>query len=204
MSWWALLRGQYGQWNSQKMGGSAQQSFSLFSCLLEGELVLVYDQEWKKLGVGNFKPLWHSPYVIKCVLQKGVDELDNHYSNPFLKLHNGIYLKIYFAWMLCLWCIICIIVWCVILLLLVYVQFVLSIYSSWFLLGDSCYTKNISFVAWIIFSPMIELMILGGIYLGPVKDNVVEYSVVIELLLESISHGICHLDVNLQSRLLLL
>jgi hypothetical protein len=31
----------------------------------EGDLVLVYDQDRDKLGVGKFEPLWHGPYIIK-------------------------------------------------------------------------------------------------------------------------------------------
>ena len=36
----------------------------------EGDLVLVYDQAHDKLGVGKFEPMWHGPYIIKCVLAK--------------------------------------------------------------------------------------------------------------------------------------
>lgn len=30
----------------------------------EGDIVLVYDQEEDKLGVGKFKPMWHEPYIV--------------------------------------------------------------------------------------------------------------------------------------------
>jgi hypothetical protein len=42
---------------------------------VEGDLVLVYDQDHDKLGVGKFEPLWHGPYIVRCVLHKGVYEL---------------------------------------------------------------------------------------------------------------------------------
>jgi len=31
----------------------------------EGDLVLLYDQEFDKLGVGKFEPLWMVPYIVK-------------------------------------------------------------------------------------------------------------------------------------------
>jgi len=34
----------------------------------EGNLVLLYDQDSNKLGVGKFKPLWIAPYIVKQVL----------------------------------------------------------------------------------------------------------------------------------------
>ena len=37
---------------------------------IEGNLVLLYDQAHDKLGVGKFQPMWHGPYIVKCVLQK--------------------------------------------------------------------------------------------------------------------------------------
>jgi hypothetical protein len=30
----------------------------------EGELVLLYDQAKEPLGEGNFKPMWHGPYIM--------------------------------------------------------------------------------------------------------------------------------------------
>jgi len=33
--------------------------------------VLVYDQDHNKLGVGKLEPLYHGPYIISHVLQKG-------------------------------------------------------------------------------------------------------------------------------------
>eukprot|EP00253_Pinus_taeda_P012028 PITA_12028 len=35
---------------------------------VEGDLVLLYNQANDKLGVGKFKPMWHGPCIVKCVL----------------------------------------------------------------------------------------------------------------------------------------
>lgn len=34
----------------------------------EGDLVLVYGQAHDKLDARKFEPMWHDPYIIKCVL----------------------------------------------------------------------------------------------------------------------------------------
>ena len=34
----------------------------------EGNLILLYDQAHDKMGAGKFQPMWHGPYIIKCVL----------------------------------------------------------------------------------------------------------------------------------------
>jgi ribonuclease HI len=41
----------------------------------------------------------------------------------------------------------------------------------------------------------------GGVCLGPSMNNVAEYSIVIELLRDAISHGILSLEVHLDSQL---
>ena len=41
----------------------------------EGDLVLLWDQPKEPLEAGNFNPMWHGPYVIKRVLDKGTYEL---------------------------------------------------------------------------------------------------------------------------------
>ena len=41
----------------------------------EGDLVLFWDQLKEPLGVGKFNPMWHGPYVVKRVLEKGAYEL---------------------------------------------------------------------------------------------------------------------------------
>ena len=42
---------------------------------LEGDVVLLYDQEADVIGTGKFEPLWHGPYIVKRVLAKGAYEL---------------------------------------------------------------------------------------------------------------------------------
>jgi ribonuclease HI len=41
----------------------------------------------------------------------------------------------------------------------------------------------------------------GGVFLEPSTNNVVEYSVIIELLHDAISHGVWYLEVRLDSQL---
>lgn len=63
----------------------------------EGDLVLLYNQVNDKLGVGKFEPMWHGPYIVKHVLQKGAYELINYEGNPLDKPRNELYLKKYYA-----------------------------------------------------------------------------------------------------------
>ena len=41
----------------------------------EGELVLTYDQKIYKLGGGKLESMWHGPYIVTHVLEKGAYEL---------------------------------------------------------------------------------------------------------------------------------
>ena len=41
----------------------------------EGDLVLLWDQPKEPLGAWKFNPMWHGPYMIKHVLEKGAYEL---------------------------------------------------------------------------------------------------------------------------------
>ena len=63
----------------------------------EGNLVLLYDQEANKLGAGKFKPMWMGPYIVKCVLEKGVYKLVDYDGVPLSQPRNGLYLKRYYA-----------------------------------------------------------------------------------------------------------
>ena len=38
---------------------------------IEGDLVLLYDQAKEPFGAGKFNPMWHGPYVVRRVLEKG-------------------------------------------------------------------------------------------------------------------------------------
>jgi ribonuclease HI len=61
--------------------------------------------------------------------------------------------------------------------------------------GASRSTQNIASVAWAIYTPTNKLISLRGVCLGRATNNIVEYSVIIELLLVSISLDIHHLVI---------
>ena len=63
--------------------------------------------------------------------------------------------------------------------------------------GASRHTQNSASAAWVIYSPTGQVLSSGGVCLRPSSNNVVEYSVVIELLWDSISHGVLFLEVRL-------
>jgi ribonuclease HI len=67
--------------------------------------------------------------------------------------------------------------------------------------GASRNTQNLASIAWEIYVPTNELISLHGICVGRATNNIVEYSVVIELLTDAISLGIHHLIVRLDSQL---
>jgi ribonuclease HI len=56
----------------------------------------------------------------------------------------------------------------------------------------------------VIYAPTNELISLRGVCLGRETNNIAEYSVVIELLVDTISLGIRHLVVRLDSQLVVL
>ena len=62
-----------------------------------GNLVLVYDQDHDKLVAGKLEPMWHGPYIVKKVLQKGSYELVDYDGNPLSEPLNGLYLKTFYA-----------------------------------------------------------------------------------------------------------
>ena len=59
----------------------------------EGDLVLLWDQAKEALGAGKFNPMWHGPYVVKCVLEKVTYELVDYEGMALTKPRNGLYLK---------------------------------------------------------------------------------------------------------------
>ena len=67
--------------------------------------------------------------------------------------------------------------------------------------GASLHTQNLAFASWVIYTPMGQVLSSGGICLRPSSNNVAEYSVVIELLQNSISHGVFFLEVHIDSQL---
>ena len=70
--------------------------------------------------------------------------------------------------------------------------------------GASHHTLNLTSVAWVIYEPSDQLLSSGSTCLGPSTNNIVEYSVIIELLLDAISYGIQHMVVRLDSQLVML
>ena len=75
-------------------------------------------------------------------------------------------------------------------------------FSRWFIGfadGASRHTCNLASAAWVIYSPSGQLVSSGGACLGPATNNVAEYRVVIELLWDSLSHGITQLEVQLSA-----
>jgi ribonuclease HI len=66
--------------------------------------------------------------------------------------------------------------------------------------GASHHTRNMASTTWVIYSPEGQLVSSGGVCLGPSTNNVVEYSIIIELLHDdAISHGVQYLEVHLDS-----
>ena len=59
----------------------------------EADLVLLYDQASEPLRAGKFNPMWHGPYVVKCVLDKGSYELEDYEGTALAEPINGLYLK---------------------------------------------------------------------------------------------------------------
>ena len=63
----------------------------------EGDLVLLWDQDKEPLGAGKFNPMWHGPYVVKHVLEKGTYKLVDYEGTALAEPRNGLYLKKYYA-----------------------------------------------------------------------------------------------------------
>ena len=63
----------------------------------EGDSVLLLDQAKEPLGAGKFNPMWHGPYVVKRVLEKGTYELVDYEGMALVEPRNGLYLEKYYA-----------------------------------------------------------------------------------------------------------
>ena len=63
----------------------------------EGDLVLLWDQAKEPLGARKFNAMWHGPYVVKFVLDKGSYGLVYYKGTSLVEPRNGIYLKKYYA-----------------------------------------------------------------------------------------------------------
>ena len=63
--------------------------------------------------------------------------------------------------------------------------------------GASHHTQHSTSAAWVIYTPIGQVLSSGGVCLQPSSNNVVEYSAIIELLLDAISHVVLSLEVRL-------
>ena len=70
--------------------------------------------------------------------------------------------------------------------------------------GASRSSRNLSSAAWAIFNSSSELVSFRGVFIGRFTNNIAEYSALIELLSDAITHGICRLIVRLDSQLIIL
>ena len=70
--------------------------------------------------------------------------------------------------------------------------------------GASRSSRNLSSAAWAIFDPSGGLGSFRGVSIGQSTNNIAEYSALIELLSDAITHGICRLLVRLDSQLVIL
>ena len=67
--------------------------------------------------------------------------------------------------------------------------------------GSSHHTRHLASTAWVIYTPTGQVLSSIGVCLHPSSNNVAEYSAVIELLWDAISHGVPSLEVHLDSKL---
>jgi hypothetical protein len=65
--------------------------------------------------------------------------------------------------------------------------------------GASHSTQNLDSAVWEIYAPTNKLISLRGVCLGRATNNIVEHSTVVELLIDDIFLGICHLVIRLNS-----
>ena len=67
--------------------------------------------------------------------------------------------------------------------------------------GASLHTQHLASAAWVIYTPTGQVLYSGGVCLWPSSNNVAEYSAIIELLWDAISHGVLSLEVRLDLQL---
>jgi ribonuclease HI len=79
-----------------------------------------------------------------------------------------------------------------------------SLHCIGFTDGANRSTQNLISVAWAIYAPINELVSLRGVCIGRATNNIAEYSVIIQLLIDAISLGIRRLVVRLDSQLVVL
>ena len=67
--------------------------------------------------------------------------------------------------------------------------------------GANHYALNLGLVAWVLYSPIGDLVSSGGTCLGPSKNNLAEYHAVIGLLTEALANYVSQIRVYLDSEL---
>ena len=67
--------------------------------------------------------------------------------------------------------------------------------------GASRHTQHSASAAWVIYTPMGQVLSSRGVCLRPSSNSVVEYSTIIEFLRDAILHGVLSLEVRLDSEL---
>ena len=78
-----------------------------------------------------------------------------------------------------------------------------SIYIG-FAYGAIYHTQNLASATWVIYTPTGQVLSSGSVCLWPSSNNIAEYSVMIELWRNAISHGIRSLEVHPDSQLVVL
>ena len=147
------------------------------------------------------------PYVMSKVLNKGTYELIDFEGNKLPEPRNGLYLKKYYAQdqRFSLYFIVCIFMYNSSLICVIYtIYWLLQMSSKWFIgfsYGVSPHTCNLASAAWDIYSPSVQLVSSGGACLGLATNNMVEYRAFIDILWDSLSHGITQLEVRLDSQM---
>ena len=67
--------------------------------------------------------------------------------------------------------------------------------------GANRHTQHSASATWVIYTPMGQVLSSGGVCLWPSLNNVAEYSAIIELLRDAISHGVLSLEVHFDLQL---
>ena len=67
--------------------------------------------------------------------------------------------------------------------------------------GANHHTQHSASAAWVIYTPMGQVLSSGGVCLRPYSNNVAEYSAIFQLLGDAISHGVLSLEVRLDLEL---
>ena len=70
-----------------------------------------------------------------------------------------------------------------------------------FMDGANCYTLNLASVAWVLYSPIGDLVSSGGVCLGPSTNNLVEYHAMIGLFMECLNNDVREIRIYLDSKL---